>query len=192
MQYRKEEVNNKILEAGKLEYSVKGFRAGNISTIAQNAGVPVGNLYRYFDGKLGLLDAIVKPAYNEVPKLLIQMQKVQVLDSDSLEKIMPMLLDSLLCFFDKFGKELLILIDNCASTKYEDFGKDILAQVTRVVQSKLYPDPTDIEVQMATAISKAFLNSLFDLLRNDTDRSITYQMMLRLIKFYFYDVNLRK
>lgn len=63
MQYKKKEVSERILQAGRDEYAEKGFRAGNISVIAANSGVPVGNLYRYFDGKMGLLTAIVRPAY---------------------------------------------------------------------------------------------------------------------------------
>ena len=46
MQYKKKDINDRILEAGRDEYFAKGFRAGNISAIAANSGVPVGNLYR--------------------------------------------------------------------------------------------------------------------------------------------------
>ena len=60
MQYKKEAVRERILEAARTEYLERGFRGGNISAIAERAGVPVGNLYRYFDGKNGVLDAIVK------------------------------------------------------------------------------------------------------------------------------------
>ena len=73
MQYKKESVREKILEAARKEYRRKGFRGGNISTIAENAGVPVGNLYRYFQGKTGVLDAIVKPAYDALPKLMAEL-----------------------------------------------------------------------------------------------------------------------
>lgn len=192
MQYKKKEINDRILDAGKQEYAAKGYRAGNISDIAEKAGVPVGNLYRYFDGKAGLLDAIVMPAYSQVPKLLSELQKVQVIDSLTLENIMPLIVEQLLVFFDRFSKEILILVDNCATTRYEDFATDITNQVSEVVEKKLYENPSDMEKRMAQSISKAFLNSLFDLLRLGLNREDMQKMMFKLIKFYFYEVNSRK
>lgn len=192
MQYKKKIINDRILEAGRNEYAQKGFRGGNISTIAENAGVPVGNLYRYFDGKSGLLDAIVKPAYTEVPKMLSELQTIDVLDSITLEQIMPMLSGQLLDFFDRYGKEILILVDNCATTRYEDFAKDITSQVGEIILKKLYTEPDEVDKKMAQAISKAFMNSLFDLLRMGLSREQMQQMMEKLIKFYFYEVESRK
>ena len=63
MQYKKDTVRDNILDAARKEFLAHGFRGGNISVITKDAGVPVGNLYRYFEGKSGVLDAIVKPAY---------------------------------------------------------------------------------------------------------------------------------
>ena len=45
MQYKKKEISERILQAGRKEYVEKGYRGGNISTIAEQAGVPVGNLW---------------------------------------------------------------------------------------------------------------------------------------------------
>lgn len=192
MQYKKKNINDKILEAGRNEYAARGYRGGNISTIAENAGVPVGNLYRYFDGKSGLLDAIVKPAYIEVPKMLYELQKVEVLDSVTLEQIMPMLTSKLLDFFTRYGREILILVDNCTTTRYEDFAADIIKQVSDIVLKKLYDKPTEVDEKMAKAIAKAFMNSLFDLLRLEMSDDERHQMMEKLIKFYFYEVEGRK
>lgn len=192
MQYKKKDINDRILEAGRNEYAEKGFRAGNISIIAENAGVPVGNLYRYFDGKTGLLDAIVKPAYTQLPDLLKELQRVQVLDAATLGQIMPVLMEKLLDFFDKYGKEIVILADKCQGTRYEDFASDLVRQVSDIVAQKLYPQPSGNELKMATYIAKAFLNSLFDLLREGFSRTEMQTMTEKLIKFYFYEVDKRK
>ena len=80
VQYKKEAVREKILDAARKEYLARGFRGGNIGTIAENAGVPIGNLYRYFEGKTGVLDAIVKPAYDALPKLMAELEQVELLD----------------------------------------------------------------------------------------------------------------
>ncbi len=193
MQYKKEAVREKILEAARKEYLARGFRGGNISTIAEQAGVPVGNLYRYFDGKTGVLDAIVRPAYEALPRLVSELQKTEVLDSYNLQETMPVLSGRLLDFFAAFGDDMLILMDCCQGTKYEDFSKDLIAQITGVIRRKLYDGtPTQEEEMIASTIGKAFCGSLFDILRQGFDREQMQQVTERLIKFYFYEVDKRK
>lgn len=193
VQYKKEAVREKILAAARKEYLTRGFRGGNIGVIAENAGVPVGNLYRYFEGKTGVLDAIVKPVYEALPKLVSDLQQVEVLDSATLQQIMPMLIERLLAFFETFGDDILILMDGCDGTRYDDFGKDLMRQVSGVVRRKLYPDsPGKEEEIIADAVGKAFCGSLFDMLRMGLDREQMQSVMERLIKFYFYEADKRK
>ena len=193
MQYKKEAVYDKILAAARAEYLQRGFHGGNISTIAENAGVPVGNLYRYFDGKNGVLDAIVKPAYEAVPKLLSELQGVQVLDSLTLQQIMPLLGGKLLDFFEQFGQDILILVDCCEGTRYADFSQEIVQRVAEIVCAKLYPSSCGkSEIVFSNIIAKAFCGSLFDILRQGADREEMLSMTERLFKFYFFEVDKRK
>lgn len=193
MQYKKEAVYDKILDAARKEYLLRGFHGGNISTIAQNAGVPVGNLYRYFNGKSDVLDAIVKPAYEAVPALLGELQQVQGLDSLTLQQIMPQLCGRLFDFFDKFGVDILILVDCCEGTRYEDFAADIERQVSAVVARKLYPDSRDrTDTAFANVIARAFCGALFDVLRQGLSREQMQRVTERLLKFFFFEVDKRK
>ncbi len=193
MQYKKEAVREKILEAARKEYLERGFRGGNISAIAERAGVPVGNLYRYFDGKNGVLDAIVKPAYEALPKLMAELQQVAILDSVTLSQTMPLLSNGLLKFFDAFGDDILILMDCCDGTRYEDFFDDITREVSAVIRHKLYPNGADErETQFSDVISKAFCGSLFNMLRMGLNHEQKQEMVEKLLKFYFYEVDKRK
>lgn len=193
MQYKKEAVREKILAAARKEYSARGFCGGNIGVIAENAGVPVGNLYRYFEGKTGLLDAIVKPVYEALPKLMTDLQQVEILDSATLQKIMPVLLERLLQFFETFGDGILILMDGCDGTRYDDFAEDLMRQVSGVVRRKLYAGGASAEEEiMADAIGKAFCGSLCDMLRMGLKREQMQAVMERLIKFYFFEIDKRK
>jgi AcrR family transcriptional regulator len=192
MQYKKKFINDKILESGRDEYLEKGFRGGNISTIANNAGVPVGNLYRYFDGKSGLLDAIVKPAYLEVPKIINRLAAMDLDKSVSLDEVMRQLTGGLLQLFGEYGKEILILVDRCATTRYEEFGDQLTTQISGLVLSKLYTNPTESDSLMAQLISKAFINSVLDVLRMNIAPSMMEEILLRILRFYFIEVDIRK
>lgn len=193
MQYKKEAVREKILDAARKEYLARGFRGGNIGTIAENAGVPIGNLYRYFEGKTGVLDAIVKPAYDALPKLMEELEQVELLDSVTLSQTMPLLSGGLLDFFDAFGDDMLILLDGCDGTRYEDFSRELFERVGRIIKRKLYPDTQSEEKELfAYSVGKAFCGSLFDVLRLSPDREKKQAFVERLIKFYFFEVDKRK
>ncbi len=191
MQYKKKYISDKILEAGLAEYLEKGYRAGNISTIAANAGVPVGNLYRYFDGKSGLLDALVKKTYQEFPKIVDSLARTDVETSMSLDELMQRLTQMVVSLFEQRGKEMIILVDKCASTRYEDFAEKIMEQIAGLVYAKLYEEKSEPNRRMAYLASKAFINSMLDVLRLGLDRAEMEVMILRVLNFYFYEVKNR-
>lgn len=198
MQYKKKVINDRIVEAGKEEYLEKGYRGGNIAAIAASAGVPVGNLYRYFDGKAGLLDAIVKPAKEALPKIINELSGLDENGDMSLGELMALLADKLVTIFEDYGKEIIILVDKCATTRYEDFGDDIIKQVAMIVLYKLYPEPEETDRVMAQLIAKAFINSIFDVLRNalydktPREPQAMKSVILRVLKFYFFNAEERK
>ncbi|MDE6398791.1 MAG: TetR/AcrR family transcriptional regulator [Clostridiales bacterium] len=193
MQYKKDEVRDRILAAARNEFLTRGYRGGNISAIAEAAGVPIGNLYRYFAGKSGVLDALVRPVYEAVPRLMTELQQVETLDSVTLTQIMPMLSGGLLSFFDAFGDDILILMDCCDGTRYDDFSKDLTRQVARIMRRKLYPEAHDDQQdRVAEIVSKAFCGSLFDVLRMRLSHDQKQDLVERLLKFYFYEIDKRK
>lgn len=184
MQYKKKEVSERILQAGRDEYAEKGFRAGNISVIAANSGVPVGNLYRYFDGKMGLLTAIVRPAYTQIPKIINELAKYDAGDV-TVEQMALLLTQKLLEVFDKYGRDILILADKCASTRYEDFLDKLIVQCDELILKKLFTDPNESDLFFSGIISRSFINSVFDILRKNLSREEMEKMLRRLLIFYF-------
>jgi len=192
MQYKKKYINDKILEAGLAEYLDKGFRQANISAIAQNAGVPVGNLYRYFDGKAGLLDALVKNTYHEVPKIVEQLARSHVDTGLPLSETLRRLTKSLSDLCEERGKGILVLADKCVSTRYEDFSDKIIEQVGELIYHHLYADEEKMSRFMSTLMAKALVHSMFDILRLNLSRAETETMVLKTMRFYFCEIETRK
>ena len=62
MQYQKEDVRKRIVEAAKTEFLRVGFARTSMLAVSNRAKVPIGNLYRYFSSKAALFDAIVGTA----------------------------------------------------------------------------------------------------------------------------------
>lgn len=61
MQTLKSDIRQKILDAGRREFSRKGFAKASMRSIALQAGIGVGNLYNYFPGKDNLFRAVLAP-----------------------------------------------------------------------------------------------------------------------------------
>ena len=61
MQSLKNDIRQKIMDAGRREFSRKGFAKASMRSIAMQVGVGVGNLYHYFPSKDSLFCAILAP-----------------------------------------------------------------------------------------------------------------------------------
>lgn len=61
MQTLKDNIRQRILDAGRLEFSRKGFAKASMRSIALQVGVGVGNLYNYFPSKDRLFCAVLAP-----------------------------------------------------------------------------------------------------------------------------------
>jgi len=193
MQYKKKYINDRLLEAGMKEFLEKGYRQGSITTIAEQAGVPIGNLYRYFDGKSGLLDAIVRHTYQEVPKLVEQLAWIDTDATIGIQEAKGHIVQLLLNLFEAHGKQLVLLSDKCENTRYEDFIKKITDQVTNLVFIKFYgADGSEMDKLMAYYTSKAFVGTIFDILRSDLNSEKNEQIIMRVLTFYFYELGARK
>ncbi len=188
MQYKKKEINEKILAAGRKEYFEKGYRGGNISVIAANAGVPVGNLYRYYDGKMGLLTAIVKPAYTQVPKIIDELFSTSDRDAKNSARLLTGKLSEL---FEKYGEDILILVDKCASTRYEDFFDKLIDKCDAQLLKNFFENPSESDLLFCHTVVRSFITSVFDVLRKDMSKEEKEALLERLLLFYFADIEQR-
>jgi AcrR family transcriptional regulator len=70
----KEERLDTIVASARKVFCSCGFKKGSIVDIAKDAGIAEGTIYRYFDGKRGLLDEVLRRHYavifNEIQQTL--------------------------------------------------------------------------------------------------------------------------
>lgn len=70
-QVLKESQREKILASALNEFCEKGQEQASMRTIAKNAQMTVGNLYRYYPGKEELLKALIRPALEKINEVII-------------------------------------------------------------------------------------------------------------------------
>lgn len=69
-QILKEEFRQAIIDSAKQEFLEKGYEDASMRNIAKNAGMTVGNLYRYFPSKDDIQKSIVSETMEEIDDLL--------------------------------------------------------------------------------------------------------------------------
>jgi AcrR family transcriptional regulator len=60
-QYLKDDVQARIEAAALRVFATRGYGAASMALIAREAGVATGNLYRYFEDKQALFEAVIQP-----------------------------------------------------------------------------------------------------------------------------------
>ena len=71
MQYLKEETRHKILSVALREFAARGYKDASMRQIAAKAEMTVGNIYRYYDNKAALFDALVSPAWEQLKSVIV-------------------------------------------------------------------------------------------------------------------------
>ena len=79
MQVLKESVKKAILNGAILEFFEHGYQSANMRRIADSANITVGNIYRYFENKEALFNAVLSPAKRAIDDLESFDKKLQAL-----------------------------------------------------------------------------------------------------------------
>jgi AcrR family transcriptional regulator len=127
-QYLKTEVQERIQAAALRAFAIQGFEAASIAAIAADAGVSTGNVYRYFDSKQTLLDAVLPETFPRTLKRLVR-ERVRALRGvrdvkaarRSPASSYRSAADELVEFSIANRLRVLLLLERSAGTPYEGF-----------------------------------------------------------------------
>lgn len=193
MQYLKEEVKNRILEAALREFKENGYVDASMRTIAHNAGVALGNVYRYFKNKDELFNEVIEPVYTQLMTVLFDVgktddaeQRIQVLYiMDIVEKIMEV--------FHKYSTEFIILIDKSRGSKYENFTEELINLIENRLKCELVPKFTRIGIEIKDeliiyVVASSLVQGMLVILRNCNDEKRIKELMSQLLILYFNDI----
>lgn len=173
MQYLKDNIRNKILESAKEEFFKNGYAKGSLRTIATNAGITVGNIYRYYDSKEALLNKILNPFYMEITKEALKYGLIP-LRQTSLDSSLLVIEDLLI----RYRQEVAILVR-------EPVGDNIRKILLGFVSKRMVKEMS-CEKPLAKILSITFVDSLYTILRehiNDPKTAIRY--IRKLITIFF-------
>ncbi|EHQ91158.1 TetR/AcrR family transcriptional regulator [Desulfosporosinus youngiae] len=133
MQYLKDEIKNNIISAALDEFEEKGFNDASIRTIAKNAGIATGNLYRYFTGKEELFKHIMNPVFERFSGLIFSEFKADANDLPALTDVV----DTIMSFYDQCSRELMILLDKSEGSVYQNLKEDLIVLIEKRVKEEV-------------------------------------------------------
>jgi len=130
------ETKAKILESAKKEFLEKGFVNASLRTIAANAGLTTGAMYRHFKDKDALFCALVDQAIDFTTQTVMLADSSHHLDLDNLvskehfEQERESTNELLNFIFDNFDTFTLLLTKSAGST-HEHFQEEICELYTK-------------------------------------------------------------
>lgn len=190
MQYKKDEIKQKILNAAIIEFEKNGFNNALIKNIADESKVPVGNIYRYFNSKSELFDTIVENAYQNLPDIILKLYEKEKAENFKVKDIAKNIATSIMDIYNMYSKQLLILVFKSGGTKYSNFMSVLYGQITQLLQKELFGKETKQNLIISKIITKGFVDGLFDILKNGEEDTVKV-LTERLILFYFYNIEER-
>jgi len=117
-----------LIEAATEEFLAQGFEKASLRKICERAGVTTGALYFFFENKEALFCQIVEPVLVQIERLgkeLADTERKDIsLGPDMDKKLMEMLWRN--------KREVQLLLEKSAGTRYENFESHIYSQMEGV------------------------------------------------------------
>lgn len=188
MQIQKDEVKNKILNAAIEEFLVSGYENSSMRVIAANAGITVGNIYSYFNGKDDLFETIVLSTVTQIKSLiLMNLSTNNTITKTSAMEITNQIMNTFLNNYQEF----LILMNSAKGSKYENIKSVIQVQIKDRLIADLIPQfhakfENDI---MADTLSLVLLDGIINIvLKSDNDEKMMNTLICDFLLLVFGNI----
>lgn len=200
MQILKEEMRLNIRKAAIKIFREKNFKHANMRDIAKEAGMSVGNLYRYYDNKEALFCALVQPIASLLEKETIAYRKMDMVMMDVDLRDQRAIIDRFIEVHHGMRDELFLIFLRSEGSKYEDTKQGMAGflelQMTRFLDQEIRPKTEIIRgTHYIKALAIGFAESFCYILENaETDEEFIvnvlehHELMVKPIIKYMLDL----
>ncbi len=188
MQYQKEEIRARILEAALAEFEQHGFARARMRRMARRARVATGNIYRYFKNKEEIFDEIVQAGYRDISALIFESHQLSKRTRGDIRSIARHIASGIMGVHSRHGRQLLVVADKSSGSRHEDFLETLVAMVARRIKEELYSAPGEGDDVLIHLVASGFVEGLFIILRSIPDIERIEELINRMLIFYFQDI----
>jgi AcrR family transcriptional regulator len=130
-QYLKDEVQEAIQSAALEVFARKGFRSASMAEIASAARVSTGNIYRYFENKSALYEAVVPDTFVTTLRRLLRQRVEAARGVEDLRKLEPgapyrLVSEEVLAFCLANRLRVVVLLSGPEGTPHEHFAEELV------------------------------------------------------------------
>lgn len=192
MQVKKEEVRKKILKAAVKEFKNSGYKNATMRKISNSSGIPIGNLYRYYQNKETLFNSIVADVYEELKDLFkTGMER----DEQTVEGRSLYFFNKLIDIYTANYDKTYILLHRNVGTKYEnvqrELGNYFQDKITTNIKEN-NPEVEEEDLEFIRFICRLYLIGIGELITSyDKDIAKLKKMGRRFVTFYFQQISER-
>lgn len=185
-QVLKEEIFERIFQAGVEVFYKKDFRSAKMKDVAERAHIPVGLIYSYYKNKEELFDKIVSSLPVDFEKLIEEEEQEEGLPSERYKNVAEKYILDLL----EHHKVFVILMDKSHGTKYEDFKEKMITAIEQHIKSmlskKVHCSYHDLLYHI---LASNFTESILEVARHYENREFARTMLDLVIKCYYEGVD---
>ena len=138
MQYLKEDIREAIIKSALEEFSSKNYKNASMRTIAQNAGITVGNIYRYFKNKDEMFSYITDPVWKEVQRVIFSDFEYH---GQKGSPNIPDIIATIMEIYKVRNKEVFILLHNSDGSKYANVKSDLASLIATRIKEEMAQIP---------------------------------------------------
>lgn len=194
MQYLKEEIKSEIMRTALKEFELNGFEKASMKNIANNAGVAIGNIYRYFKNKEELFNEVIEPAHKKISDLVFNRFQDNNLNINI--KFNPSdIVESLMKVHINYSTELMIMMYKSEGTKYQNTKEELINLVYSRLEleyKKIFSEQGVESVEKFIYIFATVLSEgIFTILKRDDDLEEKKKLINQLLIFYFNQLDNR-
>lgn len=184
MQVLKDKVRENILDAAKAAFLENGYQKTSMRDIATASGITPGNIYRYFESKEAVFDAVVGETYDVLTELAdVEFEVTDLLEDMTYLKWRDYFTESLADLTATHRSEMLILLDKAFDTKYRDlmmafYGMLEIKVVSKIADYMLENGQVFDRVIFSNLITRGFISSVKEIITHygtsDLDKMRAY------------------
>jgi len=137
-QYKKDEVKDRIDGAALSVFARKGYLSAKVSDISAEAGVSVGNIYRYYANKEDIFYSLIPEDFPAEFQAVIA-SKIAAAQNSRDSRAIDDMADAFIGFMSVYRQKITILFSGSQGTRYASVGSDFAAALLSLVRG-LYPE----------------------------------------------------
>jgi AcrR family transcriptional regulator len=181
MQKLKPEIQDRILNESLSMFYKQGYEKTSTRDIAGKVGISVSNLYKYFENKEAIFDAVVKDYYSNYKAKLASFLSHNEKDTFGEDRV-ALLTTVILESFARNHKEFVILMNKSGGTKYESFKDEVIGKLEQHIRRGIGKHAKNEFI--ITVYARNFFHGIVEIAGNYKSKKWAYNNLYLLVKYH--------